>query len=273
MKTIKALCAILLVLSFLAAIPFAVSASGEYTERDVSIYRKSLDEDETVRCRFYSDLPGIPYIDYAVFLSVFAKDDSLTVTPVGGGQFELTVGEYKETARLDVEKDIMVINNAEEYLYAPSSSYEGEEFYFQYQAVVEYVDHTELTSMTLDFSKYGIDVREENGSLFFPVATLSDIYASINQQVIYYNGESFYYDSLFMDGGAKKLNEEYLVGFIENERSEAFRNYTYSEICFCVENFYGFPCSMSPFMDTRPTVRATRSRTRAASIQSRSATV
>ncbi|MBR6918391.1 MAG: hypothetical protein IKN38_09430 [Clostridia bacterium] len=84
MKIIKSLFALLLALSMLISLPLTVSAKDEYTERDVNVYRKSLDENGTVKCRFYGDIPDIPYIDYNLFLETFAED-SVDITPEGGG--------------------------------------------------------------------------------------------------------------------------------------------------------------------------------------------
>ncbi len=254
MKKLRIVAAIVIVLAMIAQIaPMSVLAvGGDYTEKEIHIYRDSMEEDETVTCRFYSDLPEIPYIDFEVFLSVFNKD-AVTLEEYGEGCLLATVVRDEEPvyAMIDYENDTITFSNISSFLYSPATEGEAEgEFYYLYMDVVygEYVD--EPAPSSVDLGAYGIDIVEEDGKLFFPVPTLSDLYSSVNQAVVYWNGEVFYYNSVVMDGGAKSQDPAALSILVKNmERSATLANYTYNEICFNIDNFFGFPCTQSPFMD------------------------
>ena len=254
MKKFRTLAAIVIVLAMLAQIaPMSALAVGpDYETRNINIYRDSLDEEETVECRFYNDLPEIPYIDFEVFLSVF-NEDTVTLEEFGEGCLLATVDRDGEpvAAVIDYENDTITFSNISSFLFSPATESEAEgEFYYidMGLAYIDYVSEAGISSV--DLGAYGIDIVEEDGKLFFPVPTLSDLYSSVNQAVVYWNGEVFYYNSVVMSGGARDQDDECLSILVKNmNRSETLANYTYNEICFNIDNFFGFPCTQSPFMD------------------------
>jgi len=144
----------------------------------------------------------------------------------------------------------MYFDNISSYLFAPSSEEENEEFYFLPLGMLDYTETSEPSPSLLDFSEYGIDIIEDNGKVFFPVPTLSDMYSSVNLAVVYCNGDIFYYNSVIMSGGARDQDENALAALMKNQnRSDELANYAYREICFKIDNFFGFPCTQSPFMN------------------------
>jgi len=264
MKKIKLAAALLLILAFMLELaPAAFAADPEYVTRKISVYRDSLNDEETVECRFYSDLPEIPYIDYSLYASTFCKDIVSAVSLEENeelqkyfdfddftGMYAVIALTYMQIALVDVDEDFMAFSDISSFLYSPAMDSEGEEFYYCEMTVADQVEHKGVSETVLDFSKYGIDIREEDGKLYFPVPTLSDMYSAVNQAVVYYNGEVFYYNSVIMDGGARDNDPSCVSILVANlNRSESLANYTYNEICFKIDNFFGFPCSFSPFMD------------------------
>ncbi len=250
MKKFKITAAIILVVALLfQAAPAVFAQDPEYTTKDIHIYRDSLDEDETVECRFYSDLPEVPYIDYEVYASVFNKDN-MEITAQGDGQYLVYTPYNEEYALFDVANDTITFNNLSAFLYAPAMDEDaGGEFYYLDMGALDYQEIAGPSGTVVDLGAYGIDIREEDGKMYFPVPTLSDIYSAINQLVVYYNGEVLYYNSVIMSGGARDQDDACLSILVKNmNRSETLANYTYNEICFNVDNFFGFPCTNSPFM-------------------------
>ena len=261
MKKIRILAALVIVAAMIAQMIPAARAIDDpagYTVRDVHIYRDSLDEDETVECRFYDELPGVPYIDYALFVSTFCGD-TITVVPYPAQQGDFQKGlyvvvteKYGAAAVVDTVNDLMAFyTDIATFLYAPSTDVEGaSEFYYLGMKLHSYEVAEEGAFAVIPFAPYGIDIIEDDGALYFPVPTLSDLYSAVNQMVVYYNGEVFYYNSVIMEGGARDKDRGSVSILVKNlERSPSLINYTYREICFNIDNFYGFPCTQSPFMD------------------------
>ena len=252
MKKFRICAAILIVVAMLVQIApmSALAVGGEYVTKDINIYRDSLEEEETVECRFYNEFPEIPYIDYEVYISVFIGDE-MEITPLGDGKYQVYSTKNEETAVIDAELDTIWFSNISYFLHAPATDEEAEgEFYYLGMDVLDYDYVSEPGDSSVDLGAYGIDIIEDDGALFFPVPTLSDLYSSVNQAVVYWNGEVFYYNSVVMSGGARDQDAAALSILVKNmNRSETLANYTYNEICFNIDNFFGFPCTQSPFMD------------------------
>ena len=258
MKKFRIFAAILVVIAMLAQIApmSALAVGGDYTEREIHIYRDSMEEDETVTCRFYADFPEIPYIDFEVYLSVFNNDEvdiDGNADGAGPGEYYVICNRDGDLypATINVNDDTIWFSDMSMFLHSPATDEEGEgEFYYIDMNLYDYEYVSYGGPAMVDLGAYGIDIIEDDGHLFFPVPTLSDLYSAVNQAVVYWNGEVFYYNSVIMDGGARDQDDECLSILVKNmNRSEALATYTYNEICFNIDNFFGFPCTQSPFMD------------------------
>ena len=127
MKKFRTLAAIVIVLAMLAQIaPMSALAVGpDYETRDVNIYRDSMDDEETVECRFYADFPEIPYIDFEVYLSVFNNDEvdiDGNADGAGPGEYYVICNRDGDlyTATINVNDDTIWFSDMSMFLHSPA---------------------------------------------------------------------------------------------------------------------------------------------------------
>lgn len=96
--------------------------------------------------------------------------------------------------------------------------------------------------ITFDLSSYGIDMIHSGEGYYVPFQTMADIFSSKQPYTMAYNGEaifvctgSTFYDD---DGGLTDFGKLY-YSTPEGDRSEELGKYTYNELCFLMDNFYG----------------------------------
>ena len=108
------------------------------------------------------------------------------------------------------------------------------------------------SAVTFSLGAYDIDLREENGVLYYPFATVSDLFSNPDVLTAYYADDKIYFEAMYQEingGEARSENKDYLPWILEEERSADVIAFTYRELCFSVENFYGYPCTHSEFAD------------------------
>ena len=107
-------------------------------------------------------------------------------------------------------------------------------------------NHQELTpttaTVTFDFKKYGIDLRGDETAVYFPFATISDIFSDLDFHLAGYNGEKVMLLTGDENNDVAVLEPERAKVLLETEsRSADMAAYCYAELCFVVDHFYGMP--------------------------------
>ncbi|WP_029318796.1 S41 family peptidase [Butyrivibrio sp. AE3004] len=95
--------------------------------------------------------------------------------------------------------------------------------------------------ITFDLSSYDIDMFRSEDKYYVPFQTLADIFTAEQPYALTYNGEGVFMCtgiSFYGDDGLTELGKLY-YSVPEGERSEEFGEYTYNELCFLMDNFYG----------------------------------
>lgn len=102
-------------------------------------------------------------------------------------------------------------------------------------------------TVTFDFQKYGIDLRGDDTAVYFPLATISDIYSDLYYHVAGYNGEKVIVITENQKSEIAKLEPERSLALLKTpSRSADMAAYSYGELCFVVDHFYDMP-GRSPF--------------------------
>lgn len=240
--------------SFVPATVYAAEDDPAYVTKQVHVYRESMDEDETMECRFYEDLPNIPYVE---FTSYYAQifDGKSTVEKTADHTYTVTMLPDGDKAVLDTENDSMAIDNSANFLATPD--YAKSNFAEQTKEEAPYLEFVSIeydpqqpALKTLAFGDYGIDIREEDGKVYFPVATLSDMFSGDSYTTVHYNGENLYlneYEKMMNGENAKDKDSHYADYFLENDRSEEMAAFNYCELCFNLDNWYGYPMLRNTF--------------------------
>ena len=217
---------------------------GAYTERVVPVVTK-VAPDSKVTLRFYEDMPDVAYISAADFQSIVLPGSVMKVTHTGPGEYTLTNADA--TAVVNVDTDVFVSDQFEAFtnqmgLLQPGMAnvyYDGLPF-VRYRGLIS---SPEKVTTTLDFGAYGIDIRSDGkGKVFFPFATLADMYSDLFYHHAGFNGEKVVANTSVNEVSLAEIDSTYNKPLLaRTTRSESLAQFNYKELCFAMDHFYGFP--------------------------------
>ena len=205
----------------------------------------------TVNVRFYDDMPSVPYISVSDFQSLLKPGTTINVTKTGDGVYQLqnaggkaTVNTTDDTMAFD---DYMGFTNLMDLLQPGMDN-----AYYDEGAFVRY-NHQTLTggspAVSFDYGKYAIDLRGDDTGVYFPFTTLADLYADLFYHNAACNGEKVVVAQCEDETrGVDALDPDFTTeSIMEADTREAdLAAYSYRELCFVLDNFYGFP-GRTPF--------------------------
>ncbi len=212
-----------------------------HTKKQVVTYDRDDTKQTELTCLYLDDMPNIPFVDVEQYLDlVYCEDADYTLT--GSGHLYTVKGKNKNTGKtgsdllIDTEKDTITFEAYNRFVVGKIDG-----------TTVDYVRMTELTTeqmpvLTYDMSDYGIDLLAEDGHVFIPLSTLSDIlnfsltYADYIDGKICLNRE----DPFSSDPTAcvKDLEHAYYESLT---REPDVAEYAYHELCFVLDRLYGRP--------------------------------
>ncbi len=217
---------------------------GNYTEKTVPVVTK-VAPDGQVTLRFYDALPDVAYISAADFQSIVLPGSVMTVTHTGIGEYTLANGDAK--AVVNVNNDIFVSDSFEAFTNQMGLLQPGmANVYYDGMPFVRFKDVTYTPSeatVTLDFAKYGIDIHADGkGTVYFPFATLADMYTDLFYHHAGFNGEKVVANTSVNEVSLAEIDPDYYEPLLaKRTRSESLANFNYKELCFAMDNFYGYP--------------------------------
>lgn len=234
---------ILFQLVLLLSIRALAEGAISFETRQVPVNRGG-EDDGTVCLRFYSDMPSVPYISVADFQQLMLPGTTIEVTKTGKGKYLLEGPFAKATVNTTSEQfssdDYMAFTNL------MGQVQEGmDNVGFGGAPFLRY-NHHELipasATVTFDFSKYGIDLRGDEKAVYFPFATISDIFSDLDFHLAGYNGEKVIVLTGDDPSDVAKLEPERAKELLEAEsREEDMAAFCYAELCFVIDHFYGMP--------------------------------
>ena len=217
---------------------------GSYTEKTVPVVTKVAPDGE-VTLRFYQDLPDVAYISASDFQSIVLPGSTMAVTQTGVGEYTLANGDAK--AVVNVNKDVFVSSDFEAFtnqmgLLQPGMAnvyYDGMPF-VRYKSIEQ---TPAVSTVTLDFAKYGIDIHADGtGTVYFPFATLADMYSDLFYHHAGFNGEKVVANTSVNTVSLARIDPDYNKPLLAKmTRSESMADFAYRELCFAMDHFYGFP--------------------------------
>ena len=216
----------------------------EFTDRQVSVKRNDKDGGQ-VTLRFYKDMPNVPYIAVSAFYRMMLPNGTMTVTRKGNS-YELSTATG--TATVDVVNDVLTSSSYMEFTSLMSLTKPGlpgfETCSRPFLKFDSYLyEPSEVATVTHNFRKYGIDVRDDGREPFFPFATLNDIFSDASYHMASYNGSK-----ILVNADASKelpeVDENFPVpAFKLTEVGEDLADFRYKELCFVIDYLYGYPGS------------------------------
>ena len=217
---------------------------GAYTEKTVPVVTK-VAPDSKVTLRFYNDLPDVAYISAADFQSIVLPGSTMKVTHTGVGEYTLDNAGAK--AVVNVNKDVFVSSDFDAFtnmmdLLQPGMAnvyYDGMPF-VRYKSI-KYMPA--VSTVTLNFAKYGIDIHADGkGAVYFPFATLADMYSDLFYHHAGFNGEKVVANTSVNEISLARIDPDYNKTLLSKKtRSQSMADLAYRELCFAMDHFYGHP--------------------------------
>ena len=217
---------------------------GAYTERVFPVVTK-VAPDSKVTLRFYEDMPDVAYISAADFQSIVLPGSVMKVAHTGQGEYTLTNADA--TAVVNVGTDVFVSDQFEAFtnqmgLLQPGMAnvyYDGLPF-VRYKGLYS---SPEKATTTLDFGAYGIDIRADGkGKVFFPFATLADMYSDLFYHHAGFNGEKVVANTSVNEVDLSEIDSTYNKPLVARTiRPANLAEFNYKELCFAMDHFYGYP--------------------------------
>ena len=217
---------------------------GAYTEKTVPVVTKVAPDGE-VTLRFYDALPDVAYISAADFQSIVLPGSVMTVTHTGVGEYTLANGDAK--AVVNVNNDVFVSDSFEAFTNQMGLLQPGmANVYYDGMPFVRFKDVTytpAVATVTLDFAKYGIDIHADGkGAVYFPFATLADMYTDLFYHHAGFNGEKVVANTSVNEVSLAEIDPDYFEPLLRNRtRSASLSEFNYKELCFAMDHFYGYP--------------------------------
>ena len=213
-----------------------------YSQKQIPVNRGGKDGG-TITLRFYEDMPNVPYISVADYHRMMLPGTSFTVTMTGTGQYALA--NDHGTATVDTRAETLTSPDIEAFTNMMELSQKGmpnmlyDESPFVRWASIDYKPAT--ASVTLDYSKCGIDLRGDGSSVYFPLATINDCYSDGEMRHVAYNGEKIVavVDTHHRD--IATLEPTYYTPLAKETRPADMAEFNYRNLCFSLEHYYGYP--------------------------------
>ena len=217
---------------------------GAYTEKVVPVVTKVAPDSE-VTLRFYDAMPDVAYISAADFQSIVLPGSVMTVTHTGVGEY--TLANADATAVVNIGTDVFVTDQFDAFtnqmgLLQPGMAnvyYDGMP-YVRFKSVT-YSPAQATTS--LDLGSYGIDIHADGkGAVYFPFATLADLYSDLFYHHAGFNGEKVVANTSVNEVSLAEIDPDYNAPLLaRTERPADLVDFNYKELCFAMDHFYGFP--------------------------------
>ena len=96
---------------------------------------------------------------------------------------------------------------------------------------------------TLDYGAYGIDIHADGkGAVYFPFATLADMYTDLYYHHAGFNGEKVVANLSVNEVSLAEIDPDYNKPLLaRTSRPANLADFNYKELCFAMDHFYGFP--------------------------------
>ena len=196
---------------------------------------------QKVALRYYEDMPHVAYISVSDFQNMLMPSKSIRVSKTAASQYQLVTSKG-ETAMVNTAEESMTFDD---YLSFVSLSVNAEgvadnddELFYVHEKPMEYTPAT--ASATFDLKKYGIDLRGDGQMVYVPLITLSDIYSDLDGKHVFFNGEKIILTDF--ETTPVTIDEAFCMKPYEaTERPADLAAYSYGELCFAIDHFYGRP--------------------------------
>ena len=217
-----------------------------FREESFPVIRSSGRPDGTVILRFYKSMPNVAYISVSDYLKLWFPDAEMIVKQTGPGVYELK--SPTGTALVDTGKDTFFSDDFVAFTNLmglvqegmPNTMYDG----MPYLKFVKLETEPAAAPTSFDFRKYDIDLFGEEDAVYFPFALISDMYSDLFLHHSGFNGKKVVMNFRNSDMLLSVVDPDYpsgLFSLVYPERPADLADFTYNELCFVMDHFYGRP--------------------------------
>ena len=226
--------------------PTPVDAGPSYTDKTVDVNRDGKAYGQ-VSLRFYSNMPSVAYISVADFHKIMTAGETMTVTRQGD---LYGLATRNGTATVDVKADYLNSTTYAGFVdlmwmtdqtLAPNAMYDGNK-YIKFVKMEKPSTFKPTGGARLDFSKYSIDLHDDGSNVYFPFATLADIYSDCNFHNASYHDDLVVVSTKLDVFSINTIAPEYAAKPYQRETVTAdMAKFRYQELCFVFDNLFGYP--------------------------------
>ena len=223
-----------------------VDAGPSYTDKTVDVNRDGNAYGQ-VSLRFYSDMPSVAYIAVADFHKVMTAGEEMKVSRQGD-LYQLAT--RNGTATVDVKADYLNSTTYAGFVdlmwmtdpsLAPNTMYDGSK-YIKFVKMENVSTFKPATGVHLDFSKYSIDLHDDGSNVYFPFATLADIYSDCNFHNASCHDDLVVVSTKLDTYSINTIAPEFAAKPYQRETVTAdMAKFRYQELCFVFDNLFGYP--------------------------------
>ena len=197
---------------------------------------------QTVTLRYYDDMPHVAYIAVADFQNMLVPSKSIRVRRTAASQYTLVTSKG-ETAMVNTAEESMTFDDYMSFVSLSATNAadlveEDDELYFVREKPMEFTPAT--ASATFDLKKYGINLRGDGQMVYAPLNTLSDMYSDLDGKHVFFNGEKIILTD-FEETPITMDEAFFMKPYEATERPADLAAYSYGELCFAIDHFYGRP--------------------------------
>ena len=196
---------------------------------------------KTVALRYYEDMPHVAYIAVTDFQNMLVPSKSIKVNKTDVSQYQLVTSKG-ETATVNTAEERMKIDDFMSFVSLnvvnAMGIVETEGLSYVREKPALYTPAT--ASVTFEMKKYGIDLRGDGKMVYVPLITLSDIYSDLDGKHVFFNGDKI----ILTDFEIKPADMDsafFMKPYEATERPADLAAYSYGELCFAIDHFYGRP--------------------------------
>lgn len=227
----------------------AATTQAAYTETELPLVASDESAPKTLAVRFYDDMPSVPYVGLAKYMSLVYGDEAkvevadgvATITSTDGGV--AVVDDAADTLSSDSWGSFH--NYLEPMKEGKVQGFVDFGASFVRIAALDYEEQTE--PVVFDFAKYGIDLHVGEDDAYLPLATASDLMSDTGMNNIVYNGEKL----ALLRGYAEQamaLDPTWYANMSNGEaRAQDMVDFAYNELCFVMDTLYS--CSGKGVLD------------------------
>ena len=214
---------------------------GRYSELKVPVVRYNAPTEE-VTLRFYDDLPSVAYIAVSDFHRLMLPNQNKMRIRKQGGVYFLQNSEGQ--ARVNVFDDTFTSDDYTAFTNMMSKNQKGmPNVYYDGVPFVRFkAQHVspQTVPVEFDFKRYGIDLHGDDKDVYFPLATLSDLYSDLHYNIAGFNGEKVVVNDDPNQGTMSAVDSTFAIPVYRKETTtDDMALFRYNELCFAIDHFYG----------------------------------